>query len=131
AGQVVTTLGIGGGREAARAHHAHAAQATFALVLVAIAVGVVEHLADDVGAVEGRIRDHAHGGGGVTGKRTVGEPVPDARVVHELALAHAGADRQQQGDRVFVAGTERDATPRQLAPVLHRLGRHVVDARRT
>jgi len=51
---------VGDPGQAPRGYHPHARQALLARILVAIAVGVVEHLADHVRAIEGRIRHHAH-----------------------------------------------------------------------
>ena len=73
AGDVEAAVLVGRRREAARRHESHAGQARLAVVLHAVAVGVVEDLAGHVGAVERRIRDDAHRRGGFAGHRVARE----------------------------------------------------------
>ena len=93
---------VGGRVQTARGHHAHAGEAVLAVVLQAVAIGVVEDLA-------GARRCSRTSGSGTM--RTVAVASPDIalpvtrahglRAVHELAFADAGADGEQQHQRVL------------------------------
>ncbi len=96
AGDVVAPVLVGRRREAPRGQDAHARQAGLAVLLQAVAVRVVENLARDVRAVEGRVGRDAHGGGRLARHRVAGDAVHDLRAVDELALADARAYRKQE-----------------------------------
>src|SRR5207248_2357706 len=63
AGDVVSPVLIGRRCQPSSCYHTYAGQAFLAVVLQAVAIGVVENLADHVGAIERGIGYKAHGGG--------------------------------------------------------------------
>src|SRR5688572_27610261 len=81
--------------QAARRREPHLRDAALAFVLQAVAVRIVENLADDVRAIERRIRNDTHRRRRLAGERVARQRAHGLRAVHELALADAGADGQQ------------------------------------
>ena len=116
--------------QAARRREPHLRYAALAFVLQAVAVRVVEDLADDVRAVERGIRNDAHRGRRFARQRAARERAHRLRAVHELAFADAGADGQQQHQRVAPVGRHVETGPRELAARDDGLARLAVEARR-
>ena len=61
-GNVETPMFVCGGDQTARCYHANTGKAFFPRVLLSVQVAVVEHLADDIGAIKVRIGNDPHGG---------------------------------------------------------------------
>ena len=116
--------------QAARRREPHAGDAVLAVVLHAVAVRVVEDLADDVRAVERRVRNDAHRRRRLARQRAARQRAHRLRAVHELAFADAGADGEQQLQRVPAVGRDGRGRPDELAAARRRLARHAVEPRR-
>ena len=123
--------GVGGRREAARSHDAHARQARFALILEAVAIGVVEHLAGDVRAVERRIRHDAHRRGRFARQRVAGQPCTAcARLTNSPSLTPAPTASSSSSVVLRRCSTIARSLQISSRPATARLDRHAVDARR-
>ena len=99
-------------RKAANGHDPHTCEPAFAVVLDLVPVGVVEHLARDVGAVEGRIRHDTHRSGRLARHRVARQAMRHLGAVDELALGYAGAHGEQQQELVVAGSRQRETTPR-------------------
>ena len=126
---MITAVLIGGDQQALRGAQAHARQAGLTLVLIAVGVLVVEDLADDVGAIEGRIGHHAHRGRGRgDGPRSVANSgIEQVYLVDVLAFADAGANDQDDLDDHRIAGFQCKAIPGELPAVDRGLGLHAIE----
>ena len=82
----------------------HARETVLARFLQAVSIGVVEHLAGDVGAVEGRVRHDSHRRGGFTRQGPAREGMHGLRAIDELAFTDASADREQEHHSVLPVG---------------------------
>ncbi len=125
---MIPALGVRGDQQTARGRQTHPRQTRFAVVLNAIAVPVVEHLAQNVGAVEVRVGDHPHRGLGQVGDDLIDDRVHRKGDVGVFALDHARADHQDQLQTLGLARREGQVVPGQQAAVLDRLNRRAVDA---
>ncbi len=91
-GQVITTVGIGFDQQTFDSGQTHARYTELTGVLVAVAVNVVEHLADDRGLLDVRVRHNRHAGTGrVTHRDTTQQR---RRRVDVFALCHTRTDAQ-------------------------------------
>ena len=103
--------------------------ALLALVLQPVAVRVVEHLADDVGAVERGIRNDAHRGRGLARHCAARQRAHRLGAVHELAFAHTGADGEQQHQLVPPVGVTSRPVHASSRPAMIGSTRHAIQTR--
>ncbi len=112
---MIAAVLVGRRDQPATRHDPDPSQSLLAFVLVAVAIGVVEYLAGHVRAVEGRIRHQPHGRVRFRRQRRAGRGVDRLCAIRELALADAGADREQQLDAVLARTVERQVGPDEFA----------------
>ena len=106
----------------------YAGEAGLAGVLMAVGVLVVEHLADDVGAVGDGIRDDAHGGVGDVGHDGVGQRVEGERLVGLRPVRRPRTDHQQHRQGALLVRQKVDVGPDEIAAAHLRRGGDSVEA---
>src|SRR5262249_53291876 len=106
---------VSDGNETLRSHQPHARQSLLAFLLHTITVRIVEDLADDVSAVEGRIGHNADCCSRLAGQCDPVDSACDVGAIHELALADACADSEHQNNGSVIRGSERQPAPCELA----------------
>src|SRR5262249_33765610 len=109
--------------------YTYAGQASFAGVLAAVAIHVVEDLPKHVCAVESLIRDDTNRCRRLTGHGLACQGLNGLRTVDELAFANTGADCEQQDDGAVIGAAEVETIPYELAGVHRGLGGHTIHAR--
>ena len=129
---VEAAVRIGRRNEAARCHEAHPQQAALPLLLGAVAVAVVEHLAEHVGAGKVGIGYDAHRGSRFAREHIARQAAHRLGEVGEFAVADAGTRCEQQDDAAGARGVDADVAPDELSDgrVVRGLGHYTVNARR-